>query len=709
MMLGTVRRFGVSHALRATAPRSISARLATQLPKWQAPLTLSSPVATRSLHSSFPRLSEATAQAIVEETEPSQPANITEFADLASGNLIHNTIIKNIIQPDRMNLKTMTEVQALTLNEIVKGDDILAQAKTGTGKTLAFLVPSLQNILNDPTVDVSKVGRRGARTGPSEIRALIISPTRELAEQIAVEARKVAFGTGLLVQTAVGGTQKRAGLAKIQQEGCHLLIGTPGRLKDILSDPWTGVSAPKLNTLILDEADRLLDQGFAPDVEEIQTLLPDPTKVDRQTLMFSATVPREVMQMVRQTLKPGFKHVNTVREDEVPTHHRVPQKLVYTRGLENGLPALLELAQNWQTRRDNGEKLRPFKAIAYFNSTAETKISADAFNALTRTAEFRQSSMGNMRMLEINSRLTQQVRTRSADNFRKAREGILFSSDVTARGMDFPDVTHVVQVGVPRDRETYIHRLGRTGRAGKEGEGWLFMHRAEQDVYRKRLGRLPLKVDTELQTADADLSQTFSNDTQVGKIVNSINQGLAQCDNTTKVKSYMGQLGTTTGNFNSKREAIQALNQMFTVGYNMQTLPELSPKLMQQMGLNRVDGVSMGDGSRQRREGGFSRGGDRGGDRGSRGGFSRGGDRGGFSRGGDRGGERGGFSRGGERGGFSRGGDRGGFSRGGDRDGFSRGGDRGERSGFSRGGDRGSSRPPRRSFEDSFGEDAFRF
>ncbi|CAI7599029.1 unnamed protein product [Penicillium glandicola] len=690
-MLGTVRRFGVSQALRATAPRSVSARFATQLPKWQAPSALSSLAATRSLHSSFPRLSAATAEAIVEETESTKPAMITEFSDLASDNLIHNTIIKNIIQPDRMNLKTMTEVQSLTLHEIVKGDDILAQAKTGTGKTLAFLVPTLQNILNDPTVDVSKVGRRSARprTGPSEIRALIISPTRELAEQIAVEARKVAFGTGLVVQTAVGGTQKRAGLAKIQQEGCHLLIGTPGRLKDILSDPWTGVSAPKLNTLILDEADRLLDQGFAPDVEEIQGMLPDPTKVDRQTLMFSATVPREVMQMVRQTLKPNFTHVNTVREDEVPTHVRVPQKLIYTRGLENNLPALLELAQNWQARRDNGEELRPFKAIAYFNSTAETKVSADAFNAIARSSEFRQSSMRNMRMLEINSRLSQALRTRSADNFRKAREGILFSSDVTARGMDFPDVTHVIQVGVPRDRETYIHRLGRTARAGKEGEGWLFMHPAEQDVYRKRLGRLPLKVDTVLESANADLSQTFSNDTPVGKIVNQINEGLAQCDGATKVKSYMGQLGTATGNFNSKREAIQALNQMFTVGYNMPTLPELSPRLMQQMGLNRLDGVSAGDGSRQRRDGGFSRGGDRGG-------FSRGGDRG-FSRGGDRGG----FSRGGDRG------ERGGFSRGGDRDGFSRGGDRGERGGFSRGGDRGdrSSRPPRRSFDD----DSFRF
>jgi ATP-dependent RNA helicase MSS116 len=124
MMLGTVRRFGVSHALRATAPRSISGRLATHLPKWEAPSTHSSVAAIRSLHSSFPRLSAATAQAIAEETEPSKPAMITEFSDLAAENLIHNKIIKNIIQPDRMNLKTMTEVQSLTLNQIVKGDDM---------------------------------------------------------------------------------------------------------------------------------------------------------------------------------------------------------------------------------------------------------------------------------------------------------------------------------------------------------------------------------------------------------------------------------------------------------------------------------------------------------------------------------------------------------------------------------------------------------
>ncbi|CAG8234929.1 unnamed protein product [Penicillium salamii] len=682
-MLSTIRRFGVPSALRASAPRSISARYVAQLPKWQAPATLSSLPAIRSLHSSGALFSAEAAQAVAEQTEPRR---ITEFADLGAEGIVNQSIIKNIIQPDRMNIKTMTDVQSLTLNEIVKGSDVLAQAKTGTGKTLAFLVPTLQNILNDPTIDLKALARR-SRSSPSEIRALIISPTRELAEQIAVEARKVAFGTGVLVQTAVGGTAKRAGLQKIQNEGCHLLIGTPGRLKDILSDPWTGVAAPKLNTLILDEADRLLDQGFSADIEEIQTLLPKPSEVDRQTLMFSATVPREVMQMVHHTLKPGFQHINTVREDEVPTHERVPQKLVYIRGLENGLPAVMDLAKSWQNRRDDGEELRPFKAIVYFNSTAETKISADVFHNIRRTREFRDSNLSNLTMLEINSRLTQQARTRSADTFRRAREGILFSSDVTARGMDFPDVTHVVQVGVPRDRETYIHRIGRTGRAGKEGEGWLFVHQGERDMLRKRLRNLPLAIDTTtLPSAAADMTNV-SESSPAAETITQFKEAFEQVDTGAKVASYMGQLGTATGNFGDKRDAIQALNNMYVKGYGMPSPPEINPRVAQLMGLNRIEGVRVGTGSRAPRDGqGF-------GDRGDRGGF------GGFSR--DRG-DRGGFSRGdrGDRGGFSRGdrGDRGGFSRG-DRGGFSR-GDRGDRGGFSRG--------PRRALDGDFG-DSFRF
>ncbi|KAJ6078545.1 hypothetical protein N7467_008298 [Penicillium canescens] len=680
-MLGTLRRFGVSNVLRASVPRTLSARWASQLPKVQAPSASS--VLTRSLHSSFPKFSAAVAQESA-ETEPSQ--KIETFAELGEQGFIDSTIIKNITHPSRMNLETMTEVQSMTLREIVKGDDVLAQAKTGTGKTLAFLLPTLQNILNDPGVDVSKVGRY-SRTAPSEIRALIISPTRELAEQIAVEAKKVAFGTGLIVQTAVGGTQKRSGLMKIQREGCHLLIGTPGRLKDILSDPWTGVSAPKLNTLILDEADRLLDQGFAPDIKEIQGFLPDPSKIDRQTLMFSATVPREVMSLVRQTLKPGFQFVQTVREDEVPTHHRVPQKVVWMRGLENGMPAVLEIAKNYQARRANGEDLRPFKAIVYYNSTAETKCAADAFNNLRRSYDVGKTPLGELKMLEINSRLTQAERTRSAESFRRSPSGILFSSDVTARGMDFPDVTHVIQVGVPRDTETYIHRLGRTARAGKEGEGWLLVHKGEDACFRSRLGRIPIKEDTaSLPAAWADMSQQATDSSATSETVSQMKAAMAAVGPSHKIKSYMGQLGTIIGNFSSKRFAIDVLNKQFVDGFGMESPPQIAPRVAQQMGLGNIPGVNIGTGSRRMMEENDSS---------SSGGFSRGG----FSRGGDRG-----FSRGGDRGGFSRGGDRG-FPRG-DRGGFSRGGDRGDRrGGFSYGerrgdrGDRGSSRGPRRTLE----------
>src|SRR5579862_6398495 len=170
----------------------------------------------------------------------------------------------------------------------------LAQAKTGTGKTIAFLLPIIQNILSRGIERRWPVGQ----TGGSNIQALVISPTRELAEQIAVEARKLCSGTGVKVQTAVGGSGKRYALNQMNKYGCNLLIGTPGRLLDILTDPSSGARAPNLHTLVLDEADRLLDQGFQENIQEIQKRLPDRRVVDRQTLLYSATVPTEVMNMV---------------------------------------------------------------------------------------------------------------------------------------------------------------------------------------------------------------------------------------------------------------------------------------------------------------------------------------------------------------------------------------------------------------------------
>jgi ATP-dependent RNA helicase MSS116 len=475
----------------------------------------------------------------------------------------------------------------------------LAQAKTGTGKTLAFLLPVVQNILLQDS-SLERRNRVSLRSNASDIRAIIISPTRELAEQIAVEARKIVSSTGVIIQTAVGGTQKREGLRRIQREGCHILVGTPGRLKDILSDPTSGVKTPKLNSFVLDEADRLLDEGFAPDIEEIASYLPDPMKVDRQTLMFSATVPREVMGMVRKTMKPDFKFVRTVKEDEVPTHLAVPQKLIFLRGLENAMPAVLEIAKNYTSRRQQDSSLRPFKAIVYFNCTADVQLAYEVFRELRTDPTDRHSGhpLGETRGFSIHSRLTQMQRTRSSQNFRTSTSAILFSSDVTARGMDFPDVTHVIQIGSPRQRESYIHRLGRTARANKTGEGWILLHDEEFRDFKQKLGDLPIKRDTtSLQTADVNMGKPDQAlPAPVAETLSQLGAAMKQVPYETKAASYTAQISVLTPTFDSKRDVIRALNNLALNGWGMTEPPAMGTELAGKLGIARVAGVNLRNG-----------------------------------------------------------------------------------------------------------------
>ena len=468
----------------------------------------------------------------------------------------------------------------------------LAQAKTGTGKTLAFLVPVLQNILkNDPQLINP---RNRTRPTPSDIRALVISPTRELAEQIAAEAKRVTSRTGVIVQTAVGGTQKRAAMMDMQRQGCHLLIGTPGRLKDILSDPMSRVRAPRLGTLVLDEADRLLDQGFWPEIEEIRYLLPDKTQVDRQTLMFSATVPREVMSLVRQTMKPDYKFLRTVQEGEQPTHERVPQRIVQLAGLENMMPALLELTKREMEKASKNPESPPFKAIVYFNSTANVGLAAAIFKNLRNpgASMFDRHPLYPAKVIEIHSRLSQAQRTRASEDFRNAKSGLLFSSDVTARGMDFPNVTHVIQMGTPQARDSYIHRIGRTGRANKGGEGWLFLTPMEMQEARSRLGGLPLQMDRTLETASVDMSQTAQLAAPIVQTLTQVGEATKHVPRLEKVKAYMGSLGTY--GYISPHILVRALNALSKYGWGLETPPAVAMSLARRLGIDRVEGVNIG-------------------------------------------------------------------------------------------------------------------
>lgn len=584
----------------------------------------------------------------------------------------------------------------------------LAQARTGTGKTLAFLIPVLQNIItNDPSLE-KRVGY--GRRAAVDIRAIIISPTRELAEQIAVEAIKVTRDTGVIVQTAVGGSRKVEGLRKMQREGCHILVGTPGRLHDILQDPASEVRAPNLSAFVLDEADRLLDQGFAPEIQAIQRLLPDRRTVDRQTLLFSATVPQEVMQIVRQTMKPDFKFVRTVAEGAPETHERVPQMVVNVGGFENIIPAVVELCKR------ETEQNKKFKAIIYFNATADVTLAYQIFRNLRNPGQslFHQHPLHPAKLYSINARLGQAQRTRAADAFRQADCAILFSSDVTARGMDFPNVTHVIQIGIPNSKDTYIHRIGRTARGDKEGEGWIFLTPLEIQARSLRLKGLPLKPDTSLETAKVDMAQDAQLPENTAKILTQVVDAAKMVSQEDKSASYTAALGIY-GFIYDKQGLIDGMNNLARYLWGMDPPPAIGRGLVQKLGLSRLRGINIGSGFFQRE--GHAVDGNRGG-RSSYGGSERGGSsygssgrggsshgssgRGGSSygssgRGGMYGGDRG-RGYGDRSGGFSRGG--GGFTRGGG--GFGRTNDRNEpRGDYSGRAPRGGSSYERKSYERS--------
>ena len=456
---------------------------------------------------------------------------------------------------------------------------------------MAFLIPVLQNIIkNDPSLEKASAYRN--RTSPTDIRAIIISPTRELAEQIAVEARKVVKNTGVIVQTAVGGVAKALGLRKIKTEGCHILVGTPGRLNDLLSDQYSGVRAPKLSALVLDEADRLLDQGFAPEIESIQRLLPDRRDVDRQTLLFSATVPEEVMHIVDRTMKPNYKFVRTVQPGEQQTHDRVPQKLVQVAGFENMMPALVELCQRELSRTD---ATMPFKAIVYFNATAEARLAMAILENMRAPGAraYDRHLFHPTLLIEMHAKLTQQARTRNADAFRRAQSAIMLSSDVTARGMDFPNVTHVIQIMLPQTRDTYIHRVGRTARGDKTGEGWLFITPMEMREAETRLRKLPLQLDNSLQTASVNMTQDAQLPVNVAQTLTQVVDATRSVSMRDKGAAYLATLGTFAW-YPRKQDVLDAMNSRSKYGWGLETPPMISPLLATRLNLTRLSGINIG-------------------------------------------------------------------------------------------------------------------
>ncbi|CAK7273704.1 hypothetical protein SEPCBS119000_005795 [Sporothrix epigloea] len=529
----------------------------------------------------------ATAEAEVQaeaETEAASPGLITRFADLEKIG-VHANIIDALTK--RMRYENMTPVQSMTITPALAGKDIVAQAKTGTGKTLAFLIPVIQRMINDQP---SLARRSRARASASDIRAIIMSPTRELAEQIGEEARKLVRDTGIVVQTAVGGTHKASMLRRTKMEGCHLLVATPGRLNDILSTD-EDIAAPNLSALVLDEADRMLDVGFDRELREILRYLPNRAQVPRQTLLFSATVPKNVVQLARTYVDAkNFEFVQTINPEDTLTHEKVPQHVVSVGSYANLHPTLLELIQRETAAARGGQ---PFKAVVFLSTTN--------FVQLTQMVFYNMHRDGHQlpRMYHIHSKLSQNQRTVAADSFRKATSAILFSSDVTARGMDFPNVTHVIQVGVPPDREQYIHRLGRTGRADKSGQGWLLIAENELDHARGILTDLPIKRASGLASAEHDMSAESSEGAPetVGAVASAVRRIPRGLMNDTYM-SFFG--GSSVGR--SMQATCDNANALAVHGWGMEQPPAIPESVARKRGLMRIRGINIGSSSSQRND-----------------------------------------------------------------------------------------------------------
>ena len=409
-----------------------------------------------------------------------------------------------------------------------------------------------------------------SRTARSDdIQAIIMSPTRELAEQIGVEAKKLCKGTGIVVQTAVGGTLKSQMLRETRHRGCHLLVATPGRLNDLLEDPRSGIDAPNLSALVLDEADRMLDVGFDKELERILEKLPSRREKPRQTLLFSATIPSDVIRLAKNYVDPrNFEFIQTIRRDETPTHEKVPQHIVPCDGFANLQPTLLELMTRELAASNESPEALPFKAMVFMPTTASVELTHSVFADLAR-------EMRLPRVMQMHSKLSQGQRTRAAENFRAAKSAILISSDVTARGMDFPNVSHVIQIGVPPDREQYIHRLGRTGRADKSGQGWLLLANVELSQARRRLVNLPLQRHTDLKCAAYQAEEGLENAPEEFRTIAEASNSL---DHSTRQAAYQSFLGGALKGLDPQI-VVDNLNQWAKVSWGMDTPPGVSTKL----------------------------------------------------------------------------------------------------------------------------------
>lgn len=360
-----------------------------------------------------------------------------------------------------------TPVQAQAIPPAMRGTDVMARARTGTGKTLGFLIPGIERLAGP------------ARGAPVRgVSVLVVSPARELAMQTHKDAVKLLqFRHGMRAECVIGGTNMKSEARRMRDQGVDVLVATPGRLLDHAENtPGMREALGRVQVLVLDECDQLLDRGFLKEIRRILALMP--RTQDRQTLLFSATISKTIQDVAKVALKPDHVFVNTVKESGAPTHAAVSQEVIAAQ--PHALAHTL-----WRVLAHHAAKEPHFKVILF---TATARM-AQFLSSLLRRAGL---PGGAAAVVDIHSRKSQSARERASKTFLAASRGFLVSSDVSARGMDYPDVTLVCQLGLTT-REQYIHRLGRTARAGRAGDGVLVLLDAEAGPMMRELKGLAIK------------------------------------------------------------------------------------------------------------------------------------------------------------------------------------------------------------------------
>ena len=343
---------------------------------------------------------------------------------------------------DALGFKDMTPIQQKVLKFTLAGHDAIGRAQTGTGKTAAFLVSVINDLLNKP---IQEQRYRG------EPRALILAPTRELALQIESDAKELTKFSDLNVVTLLGGVDFDKQKAQLDKKPVDIMVATPGRLIDFVEQKEVWLD--QIEFLVIDEADRLLDMGFIPSVKRIVRF--SPRKEQRQTLMFSATFSYDVLNLAQQWL---FEPVTVEIEPEKKTNADVEQR-VYMVAKSDKYKLLQDILRDepiekvmiFANRRDQVRKL-------YDN------LKRDGYKVVMLSGE-----------------IAQDKRLKMLDQFKNGQHNIMIATDVAGRGIHVDGVSHVVNFTLPEQSDDYVHRIGRTGRAGTRGVSISFL--SEDDAF----------------------------------------------------------------------------------------------------------------------------------------------------------------------------------------------------------------------------------